>query len=62
MDNLHYHIYSGDYIKLSGQISSESMVSYIDSLSNLLSCIGTNNLNSHCQTLKSTNEITIVNR
>ena len=49
------NISSGDYVKLSGQISSESMVSYIDSLSNLLSCIGTDNLNSYCQTLKSTN-------
>ncbi|MBS4955543.1 hypothetical protein [Clostridium sp.] len=49
------NINSGDYVKLSGQISSESMVSYIDSLSNLLSCLGTDNLNSYCQTLKSTN-------
>ena len=49
------NINSGDYVKLSGQISSESMVSYIDSLSNLLACIGTDNLNSYCQTLKSTN-------
>ena len=31
------------------------MVSYIDSLSNLLSCIGTDNLNSYCQTFKSSN-------
>ena len=49
------NINSGDYVKLSGQISSESMVSYIDSLSNLLSCIGTDNLNSYCQTFKSSN-------
>ena len=49
------NINSGDYVKLSGQISNESMVSYIDSLSNLLSCIGTDNLNSYCQSIKSTN-------
>ena len=49
------NINSGDYVKLSGQISSESMVSYIDSLSNLLSCIGTDNLNSYCKTFKSDN-------
>ncbi|MEN8076280.1 hypothetical protein ABFP60_04910 [Clostridioides difficile] len=41
-------INSGDYVKLSGQITNESMVSYIDSLSNLLSCLGTDNLNSFC--------------
>lgn len=50
-----YNINPGDYVKLSGKISNESIVSYIDSLSNLLSCIGTDNLNSYCQTLKSTN-------
>lgn len=49
------NINSGDYIKLSGEISSESMVSYIDSLSNLLSCIGTDNLNSYYQNLKNSN-------
>nr|WP_133016215.1 hypothetical protein [Clostridium cuniculi] len=58
MDSSSYstsNINSGDYVKLSGQISSESMVSYIDSLSNLLSCIGTDNLNSYCKTFKSNN-------
>ena len=49
------NINSGDYIKLSGQISNESMVSYIDSLSNLLSCIGTDNLNSYYQRFKNSN-------
>lgn len=49
------NVNSGDYVKLSGQISNESMVSYIDSLSNLLSCIGIDNLNSYCQSIKSTN-------
>ena len=39
----------GDYIKLKGNISSESMVSYIDSLSNLLCCLGTDSLNSVCK-------------
>lgn len=43
------NINSGDYVKLSCQITNESMVSYIDSLSNLLSCLGTDNLNSFCK-------------
>ena len=47
-------ISAGDYIKLSGNITNESMVSYIDSLSNLLSSLGTDNLNCICN---SSNEL-----
>lgn len=39
-------ISSGDYIKMNGQITNESMVSYMDSLCNLMSNIGIENLNS----------------
>lgn len=53
--SLSLDINCGEYVKLSGRISNESMVSYIDSLTNLLYCLGPDNLNSHYQTLKSTN-------
>lgn len=43
------NVISGDYVKINGQISNESMVSYVDSLSNLLDCIGIDNLNCLCK-------------
>lgn len=43
---------NGDYIQMAGQITSESIVSYIDACSNLLNCIDTTTISS---LIKSTN-------
>ncbi len=45
----------GDYVQISGEISSDSMVSYIDTFSNILSSIGSDNLNSYINSTQSLN-------